>query len=850
MTISSYSEFQNLPASEKIVMAVFEARKRLMGWVLESGSVYKLTSFSADRIVSIEDSGTAYTRASSTSLSAGEFYHDRDNGILYLRASDSSNPNSRFLVLIENLYFSNVGISAPYDHGTWSGYEVYWRDGLDDTSEFGVETDSENQLGEAIEGKGSISFKNDQPYWKQVFAKKSFFNSNIAIYSWNRDIALSESKILFKGKIHGQSYTETDIKFNIRDQLTTLRASVELDRISDISGAKVNPKAENQYQRRVYGQVLGHMPTSIDQVDAEAGYALSGTLSVSAGSRTLTGSGTSFLTDLSPEDELVVVGSDVELTVATIESDTSLTLSEEASKTISSGSYGVKPDLPKLYTNRNWVIAGHAIREPSTTVASAESTSEITVVNATDFEEDSEILVGSEISRVRRVVGNRIRLDFNLTTIPSVGTTVKRLTVTNVRIKDRKLVFNRDYTYNASTGRMTLDQNAEFNVALTRVLRNGTVSFSSGSRTVTGVNTSFTSFLNSNSWVRARNQSTWYQVLQVISDTELELRENSAYTESNDVCLFRTPEVYDEEETPLSLDTLGYVDGSGVWLNRVPQIVEHLLEEAGLSADIDTDSFDTANDLVYQRVGYVIPQKRDDTKTTTYRKAIADLNRSVFGTLIQNPDFKFEYRPIRPNRSEAESSRFDEADCLSWAVRSQLDRIAKTVELTYLPKEHDWKSEEESEALVTYENKAAKYLAKGTKTYEHESFLVNASDANTLAQRLAFLFSVAYTTISIETKLQAARLKVSSVVDFNHKSLFDPQRKIASVKGASKTGFGSEIQVEDLADTLTQCGTITPSGANNWDSSSVAERLFHGFVTDQYGMQENDPDTFGVSRIW
>lgn len=845
---NTFAEFKDREASEKVILAAFEARERVMGWSLLSGAVYQRTNVSSDRITLVEEDGSAYTEGSSTALSAGEWYHDRSANILYVRTTDDSNPNSKYIVKTENLYFSSIGVTAPYDHGTWSGYNVFWRDGLINTSGFKVEVDNENQLGEAIEGRGTITFGNEQDYWKSVFDKKSFFNSAITIYSWSPEIDFDEAQILFIGQIQDKDYSERQVRFTLRDRLNELRASVQLDRISDVAGVKASPKTLNQFQRRVYGEVKGHVPTSIDEVSSDTGYALSGTVSISSGTTTITGVGTSFLNDLSPDDELIINGGDSRVSIESIESDTSATLSEEPDTTVGGASFAVDPSLPKFYTNREFVIAGHALREPTTTITVVKNTAEITVDDSTDFEADAEILVGSERSRVRRVVGNKIRLDINLATLPTVGTTVKRLTVTNVRLGTRQLELTRDYTYDASTGRMSLEEDAEFNVAPTRVLAAGTVSFSSGSRTVTGSGTEFTSVLNPNSWIRARNQSTWYRVLQVNSDTELELRVASGETESNDVGLFKTPDVF-SDEVPLSVDTLGLVS-SGVWLNTVPEIVEHLLEEAGLSSDIDTASFDTAKDLVYQRVGYVIPQRASDTRSITYKSAIADLNKSVFGTLIQNDAFLFEYRVIRPNRSATSATRYFDADVLNWAVKSQLDKIAKTINVTYVPREFDWRSRGDSTGLTTYENETAKFVSKATRTVDYETFLVNENDAVTLAQRLGFLFSVAYTTISATTKLQAASLKVSSIVNFEHEKLFDPQRKVGAIKSISKDGFGVRLEIEDLASAFAACGTITEADANAWDDESARGRLFRGYVTDDFGMQDNDPDTFGVSRIW
>lgn len=967
----TYAEFQSAPSSEKIVLAVLEARRRMVGWVPDAGSVYKIESFSCDRVVSIEDSGTAYVAAASASPAAGQYYHDREAGVLYLRASDSSNPNSRYLVLTENLYFSNVGISAPYDHGTWTGYEVYWRDGLESTSEFGVELDSENQLGEALDGNGSFAFVNDQEFWKPIFEKKSFANVNAYAYSWSRELPITEAKRLYRGKVSGKTYTEGRITFKLVDRLAELRASVALSPLSELVSVRLPTKLNEAFQRRIYGEAKGVVAVSLDHLLDN--YPLAGTITnqvysvsadrnwidlkevfggaeisvqVPAGNYTTTtlgpaikaaieaatvqdvtvsydsstgkwsfqgsgaylailwetgthaassigdligfnasadsghtnvgnnqgdqpflgdraarprgivGVGTSFLAKLSPGDQILVDGLAETVTVETIESDVLLTTAEEIDSTFAGSTFAIKPELPKRYANRSFIIAGHALREPSTTVTSAPNTGQLEVADSTDLEAESDVLVGSELVEIRRVSGLSVRLNTNLEAVPANGTVVKRLSLSNVRLNSDLLTYDRDYSYDAATGQMSLEADAEFNVAPTKSL-SGTLSFTNGSRKIVGTGTAFKSELDANSWVRARSQSTWYEVLQVISDTELWVRVAVNFT-VEEIGLYRSPKVYDEKNDKLACDVLGATENglkTGTWIKTAPAIVKHLLTDAGLSGDLEASTFTAAADLAYQRVGLVIPKRYDDRRLPTYREVIAAINKSVFGSLIQTPDFKYEYHVLRPRRVSGSALRLDEADALTWSIKAQLDKIVKTVRVEYLQKEFDPETLSDSSAFESYTSKLGNYLAKATKQYDHESLLVREADAETLAQRLAFLLASAYTTISVSTKLQTARAKIADVVDFQHSKIYERDgsavsRKIGQIRAAKRDASGGTIEIEDLANAFTQCGTITEEGAVAWNDASEQARFFHGFITDEYGMIDNDADTYGVNRIW
>lgn len=855
---ATYSEFQKQTASEKTLLAVVEARKRLKGWVVHSGDIYKLNNFSAARVVNVEDSGVAYARESSVELDPGEYFHDLQNSILYLNAEGSVNPNSLFLVVCEYLYFSTHGVSLPYDHGTWSGYDVYYRDGIEKSSEFSSELDSENQIGEALEGTGSLSLKNDQDFWKPIFEKKSFSNGKVFIYSWNRELPVTEAKILYRGKIQGKTYSPQSVTFNLIDQIAELRATVPLPRISLIPGALINQGLSGAFQRRIYGEVKGYRPSNIDQVSSIDGYALTGTVKTESGSAILTGTGTSFLSDLSPDDEILIEDLAQKVTIATIESDTLATLSEDSTSSRDGKNYVIFPAQPKRYTNRVWNLASHSLREPSTTVVSATNSSQVIVTNGTDLDVGAELLVGTDLATVRRQTpGNRIRLEVNLSSAPAPGTVVKRLPVTNVRINKDILIYSRDYVFDSDDASLTLNPLAEFNIAPLRFLA-GVLTFVAADRTVTGtLGTAFTSQLKSGDWIRAADQSDWKEILQIVSDTELQLRTVPGY-DSSTSALLKSPHIYEEGTDVLSCDILGCtVDGTkeGEWVNSAPKIVRHLLVDAGLEADIDDDTFTEMQGIAYAKLGLVVPENYTDKKCPTYRATISLVDKSVFGSLIQTPDYKYQFHVLRPRRLSSSALRLDEADALSWSVGSQIQKMVKNALVEYVRKEYNWETGDTSTVIETFSHPDGAFLGKAVADFNISTRLIEQKDAEILAQRLAFLFATPYTTIKIRTKMQAARSKISDVVDFAHEKLYEKvgstsRRKIGAVSASSRDGASSEIEIEDLANTLCQCGVITETDAPTWDNSDEDHKTFNGFVTDSYGMQDNDPETFGINRIW
>jgi hypothetical protein len=304
MSISTYAEYQELETSRKIGLVVQEVSRQLVGWVLDSGSTYKLENFEHSVIVSIEDSGVLYTEVSSVATvgaTPGSWYLDRDAKTLYLQASDSSNPNSRFLALTFKEYYANSAINAPHDLST--GFDVSWLPLLRTTSAFGVELDNQrSQLGFAVEGRGSVTYINDKDYWVSRFDKFTWEGGKTLVYSWNKELPITEAKLIYRGTVQAKSYSESDVSFQLRDFLNDLRANIELDTLGDLVDATASASFKRSLQRQVYGKINGFRPQNIDQSVFDVGYELVGTVSSVTGNNTINCSGTEFTQDLRKDD--------------------------------------------------------------------------------------------------------------------------------------------------------------------------------------------------------------------------------------------------------------------------------------------------------------------------------------------------------------------------------------------------------------------------------------------------------------------------------------------------------------------------------------------------------------------
>lgn len=855
----TYDDFKDKATSEKIGLAQIEAAERIVGWSVHSGSVFSRSSFDRSVIVSIEESGTGLTEVSSiAAVSAGKFFNDRNARIIYLETFGSINPNVAYMALVFRLFFSNNGVILPFDLA--SGKDVYWEPLIRGTSQFGVELD-EQQRGIAISGKGSLTLVNDFGFFQSNFDKLTWDNQKVFIYSWNRDLAPSEAKLLYRGRITGKSYNTKAVKFTLKDFFNDLGKEIPLDDMEEFT--TITPRLTNDLktakQRRVFGQMKSMIPTPIDSVDDgdDEGYPLTGTISVTGGSATVTGAGSLFLKELTPEDILAIVGFDDAITVKSIASDTSLTLSENAPDSLSGVAYRVIPSHPKKYINRKYLIAHHALREPITTVSQPRSARRFDVVDETDIEAGEVILVGSQLATVQSVSSTKlITIVQNLLVPPPIGTVVTRLTVSNVRINNTLLQFSRDFTYDAATALLTIDEDAEKNVAPIKSMT-GTVTFNSGSRSVTGAGTVFKTQVGPGDWVRPIGTVDFFEILEVISDIALTLRTAPSVTNSGVAGEFKDPVILDLDIAQLSIDTLGRTENgvkTGVFIKTGAQVVKSLLGDAGLTPDLDTASFVTSTTLAPEKIGLAIPQKFDAENALKFREIIDQINNSIFGSLIQDEDFKLQYRVIDPGR-DATAIKLTEVDVISFSVASKANRIIKTVRINYSFREFDPLSEDSFTPQKTATSETAEFLAKQDRERVFEVVLVDDRDAEVLASRWVFILEIGTSVVKFTSKLIMARSKVTDIVDFKHQKFYErigsaTNRKIGMVQSIKKGLTTVQTTMEDLGNALSRVATITEDSAQDFDNSSESELFLNGFITDENCMQANDPDTFNLNLIW
>lgn len=824
---STYETYSIRERSEKVTLCHVEPLERLLLWTLDSGSVYyrDVDYFTID----VREGTTSLTEGSSSSLSSGEWFYNSSTGRLYIRTSDDTNPNTKNVNVKYRLFFSTGPFSLPCDLS--AGPDVYYEPRLKDASAVNKQLDDE-QIGIALESSTNLSFYNTDGYFDEIIDSLIWENKTVRVWSWSPGVALSEKKLLFKGTIEDKGFSDSRASFRCKDAIYKLREPFPLERFS-VSDGTVPDAYLDTPKRQVYGQFDNLQCVPIDAI--KSGYSITGTVSGNVGSASITGLGTSFLDEISPGDELTW-SRDVEpltFTVASVNSDTSLTLDDELEDVFTSVSVTNKPARPWRKKNREWHIAGHKLREPTTVISAVAQDNRVTVSDSTDFEEGDLIDVNGENAYIRRVFGSDIVLEQNLGSTPSVSDPVTKNPISQAYIKTREAFIDRDWTVTNGTtdSKIVFTDTAERNVARPKLL-SGSFTFTNGSRTVSVSSKDAQNEMQTRDWIKSDNIShtTYYEILSV-DESEIVLRAAYAGGTNTGGATVKNVELISDE----SLIT---VSGSGLersntWIKAAGSIVNDILQQEIGITDVDAAAITEADQEAPYKMSLIIPEALT-SEPPIVRDVIKNINESVFGSLVNDGDFNLVYRVLHQDKPPTLSVLNDD-DIIGFSQRFRNKTYSK-VKVKYRPfvdifiGENTFKFYEFSSDFTSNFVEASDELEKTIHLYDE-------NDAQSICQRYALYHSLSTSTISISSKMNLMTKNLGDKLWLSLDRLAKrfgnrDRQKIGVITKISKNGDAVSVDINDLGNTFSRVMSIAPNTVSDYTSADGDERLFNAYVCD------------------
>lgn len=827
----NFETFAVRPRSTKIALAHLFPRQRWKQWELVGGSVYETRVLWP--VVAVHSGLTALTESQ---VAPGVLRWRFLPQTKMLQINLGSDPKAADVILTYKVCIASAPAILAHDLG--EGYEVEYDARLKDIGDLKLELDYEN-AGIALETQSNITIENTDGFFDDLFDTLIWENQPIQVYSWGLELNPEAARLIFDGFVDQKDFSTSQVKFTLKDQFKRLREKVALPLYSEDDG-DLDEGSIGTPKRRIYGRARQVQTVGIQKI--LDGFALTGTFAGSVSSATVTGTGSDLLDEASPEDEIVWTyqGTEYSATISTVDSDTQLTLADALEVPIS-GTLTLRPQIAPRQRNRRWHIAGHRLARVLTEVVQPVTSTKFELTSTEDLEEGLIASLAGQFPTIARVGrGGRVSFASSVSGV-SAGDPVETNPLQGAYFGQERLIEFRDYLVENTDDDavLVLSTAAEFNLA--RPFKTAaSFTFTNGSRTVSCAtsNLDLKTILKPRDWIRADSltRPTWFEILQV-GESSLVLR--TPYSEATFTGNAQRKNIKPIGDDALILvDCNGLEDADGSWIKNASRAIRNLLTSDLGVTNLDEAAFAAAESDAPQLVSYLMP-KTLGGEPPVIRDVITDLNRSVFGALYQNASFAFSFSVLHAEKVE-NMAAIEESDILSYSAKTK-GAIFNKVLVNYQPFTDRFTGEASAVALE-FENEFVDRISRIQDTLSVNAYLFRAQDAQTYAERLAFLHSVTNSVIEIKGKLNLTNFELGERVILNLDRLYrrygsSDRLKVALVYLLSTDEGNATLGVNDFNGLFTRAGSIAPNDTLEYGSAEASDVAKYGFIVD------NDSET-------
>jgi hypothetical protein len=825
----TFEEASLLTSSEKVTLVTLESERLVKLFTLLSGSVYyKDVPF---YVSNVKQNGVPLEYVANVGLiDIGTWTYDPVIGRVYVHIIGSLDPKTTDLSIVYKHFFSNCPVSLPNDLS--SGVLVEWLPYINSIGSVGQQLDDQN-TGIALESNSNIDLLNNG-FFDEVYDSHIFENKPVNFYLWYKETPITEARKIFEGVIESKDYAPEKVVFRVKDFIFKLRNIVNLSTFSALDG-KVQDSLLGTPKRRVYGQVKQMKLAGIDQV--LDGFNLSGLVSVSVGSTTLTGASTLFLKELNPGDEISFswLGVTYKFGIESITSNTVAVLNKEVEVAALNVTALNSPKYSYRHLNRIWHIAGHKLREPTTEITSIVANNRFILDSVLDLYADDQVLVNSDLVTIRRISGSEMVTENAISPVPMVGDTVKKLPIQKVYFGATELIYGRDWTYdNTTEAKINILPLAEFNVTQER-LAGVSITFTNGSNNLTTTATvDLRTILSPRDWIKKNTivsgQGDWYEILEV-AEQSIKIRANYTGTTATTTALIKNVN-YIKDDSLITCNCLGF-EKDGAWVRTPSEVVRHLLLNDAVFYTVNEASFTQAKADCDYTVSMVIPEDLGNG-SPKIRDVITKINESVFGSLYGDSSSSISYSILNSTKPENIDILRDD-DIISFSSASKPEIFNKIV-LSYRPFV-DHNNGENAYETISYNSGFVDYYVGIENTLTQVVYLYESDKVEIIAQRLALFKSLSNTSITIRSKInlftKSVNDKVMILLDRLYKRYGgNDRRKIGVISSVKRSQTEVEIVFQDLGNVYNRVPSIAPDSASNYSGADQNAKVQYGYVVD------------------
>jgi len=831
----TFEEAAFLPRSEKVSLVVMLAEQRaklFTPYDIPNGIYVRDVDYFVE---SVKEFGFDLIKVPTIAemVDNGTYCFIPEERKVYVRTAGGLDPKTSNVSIVYRFHFSSAPLILPYDLN--NGYEVEWLPYIDAIGNIGQSLDDEN-TGIVLESSSSVSLIN-QGFFDDIFDTLLFENKAVSFYNWFPITNITESRKIFEGVIESKSYSIDKVIFNVKDFIFRLRDNLNLGSFSEIDGSVLDTYLGTP-KRRIYGRVSKCQCVGIDTV--KNGYALTGTISGTALTRQIDGSGTLFLDELSSGDEIIFIqaGDEVKFTIDYIQSNLVLFVSENIDTNFSPISATVLPSIPWRKKNRRWHIAGHKLRSSKAEILIVVNARQFTVNTVEEFFEGDVVTINGVTTQVTRVSGNKIILEQNIFPVPSSGDIIYKEPVLGAYFGNTKMILNRDFTVtNTSEAIIEIDEKAEFYLAKEKITTNTpgqpsvTFAFTSGQKTITTAsNVDLKTIIKPRDWIRSTTQSTdvWFEVMKV---EERSVIIRTDYSEATNTAVARVKDVsIINDDSLITVDCYG-IEYQNKWVRTASNAVRHMAKYDAGFTQINEATFEQADSDCKYTLSLVIPESIG-SKDVLIRDEVTKINESVFGSLYGNTVQEVCYSIVNTRRPSTIQPIRDD-DILSWKSESH-NEIVNSVHTIY---GHftDTVTGQPAANYYTFNNNFVNDYTKIKRQSERNVYLYDSKNAETIAQRIAFYGSLSQLKVTIKSKAIFFNYSVNDRIYISLERLYKrygsgSRLKIGIVSSIKKGIYDSEIVLNDLGNIFNRCPSIAPASTLSFVSATDDDKIKFGYV--------------------
>lgn len=596
---------------------------------------------------------------------------------------------------------------------------------------------------------------------------------------------------------------------------------------------------------------------------------LGGSLTFPPPARTVTGSGTLFLDETTPGDEITF--NDRTFVIEDVISDTIIILDGDQS-TVSSASGITATNVPELSwrkKNRSFLVSDHALSESTSTIVSTQELNRITVSDTSGLIPNDIVSiydggVFQQNAEILRIVNDKITFTFNLIKQYPNGSEIIKQAISKVYINTKELAINDLISIDNSTSgaEFTISDLAEFNIAPSKNI-SVSFQFTAGSREVNLLTfgyDSLTEVLKPRDFIKSIGDidTLFSEVLKVESD-KIYLRTPYQGGSKVTTLTYRSPNVITDDSS-VTVDCTGKTDdgtSTGNLLSRGPEIIKDLLEEAGLTDLLNLSSFDQATEDSPYSIGLSIPQDIE-SKTIPTLKELSDLiSKTISGALIINTDLQLAYTILDvavPQTKDLRIIRFD--DVKKWSVNSKSGNLYRSVNVKYNFKDYDNNSQSKDFDNILITSDYVQKFDSSNKTDEIELYTDNLKHATELGERYIYYNTLSQAEITLTGDLRLSTLAIGQKIILDlprlYKRLGDTTTglKVCTVTSVKISGKQTEIKISDLGNLYNRSSIIADNLDVDYSVANSEEKIYSAYITDENTLVDDEEQTSNTNLIF